>query len=191
VHPERYDEILAEYTPRAASPLLESRVQRPKPLEPRHASETYRAVWESLILEPPSGDTIALRARGTARDALVSIRDDRSIPVIVHALTAACGDRVPPVGETSHRQVLLLQTLGRFMTRRALDGMLEALSRCDGAKAFSGHTLREWAFRSLTDQENFGNREAWLEVLKSYPKGNLSGEDRKLLEQAIAFEPPR
>ena len=189
-HPERYKEILDTYSkpvnPRAV-------VERPPRLKQKHTRETYRLVWELLLLAPINKATWFMESNGQSRifEAIGGIHSDQSIPVIVQAYEATVRKGVSQSGPVLDRQRYLLSALNHMHNKSALTAIIECLSLSDKAAKggelpkSNGFTVRQTTFRLLTFQGKFGYAAQWQKVLKDFPTKDLPEKDRKMLTEAL------
>lgn len=192
--PARLDELVAAYGRWQGDAAARPRVTRPPALETRHQTEAYRPAWEALLLAPPTPEIEFMQRRFTITRALAAIRNPESLPVLELAFAATCAAGVEAVEGSAalDRQFRILETLNQYASRDALQAMFRCLALADGvrpagpAPAFSGHTLRNWVGRFLTDRDNYGKAAEWREVLRDFPPGNLPAADQALIQQARA-----
>lgn len=170
-------------------------VRRPPPLRDEHATAEHRPAWELLLLAPETRKIRFMRqrgARGTVLEAIARIRNDASITVLVHAFKAGLDSDVAGRNVGLH-QLQILLTLNAYSNEKAFHAMMRCLSASgDAAKGKSavqinGRTLRDWAFRLITDQENYGNGDEWLATLRKLPSGELTEDERQLVKDAVEY----
>lgn len=190
-HPELLDELLATYGRWYGSGGIQPRITSPRDLEVTHLTEAYRPAWETLLLAPPSAEIQFMQRRFTITQALSGIRNPESLPVLELAFASTCEDGVVTVEGSAavERQFRIMECLNRFATKESLQAMLRCLARAETATSgqlaeYSGHDLREWTERFLTDQDNYKTRDKWRQVLSTFPKDNLPLKQRELLDRA-------
>jgi hypothetical protein len=190
--PELLDELLAYYGHWRGPDGPRPRALMPAELAPQHLSEAYRPAWEALLLAPPNDEIRFMQQRSTVTEALAKIGNAQSIPVLELAFASTCAPEVF-AGEGSaalHRQFGVLQSLNQFATAESLQAMLRCLALAEPAMPttelpkVSGHDLREWLVRFLTDQDHYNTREKWRQVLTTFPTNDLPVRHRELLQRA-------
>lgn len=189
-HPTLIDELL-EFYGKPAKEFTDTRVQLPPRPQAAHLTEAYRPAWEALLLAPPSHEIVFMQQGFTITAALFWIGNPESLPVLELAFAATCEEGVNAVEGSGAvgSQFRIMECLNRFATRGSLQAMFRCLSRAETASdghlpEYSGHNLREWVVRFLTDQDNYKTGEKWRQVLKSFPKDDLPASQRELLERA-------
>jgi hypothetical protein len=190
--PELYEEIRRRYIEGVEAP---QRVAPAAPrLDPKHATETYRLVWEYFLLEPPS-QRRSFKADLRISEALARIGNPDSVTVIQQVYRATTRPAIRVSRFVADHQRLLLQTLGQIPTPSSLHAILQALEwsqeqiaqereRRAGAIAEQIHfEPRDYVVRLLTDQENFGTGAKWRAVVTSMPREMVPDKYSLLLDQ--------
>jgi hypothetical protein len=181
--PAIYAEIERDYV-KATLPFPRPRATTTPWLLPAHATEPYRLAWEFMVLRPMAKGTSQVGER--ALSALKTIRNDASVPTLLHIYRLTCSEGIP-LSQVATTQTHLLATMSAFRSQRGLRALLECASMSRRRKEMKEAGESAWdADRFVRDTlaGSFGNKEEWRKLASDLPREGLSHEDRRLLEQA-------
>ena len=163
--------------------LPQAELPRSPYLKPIHVDERYRLPWEFFLLTPDvEGSSPLYDFRVT--EALGRIHNNASIVTLLYAyrITTLKGvDR----RAIEDRQRLILQSLNFFASEQSLRALLECLTLSQQQPGGPAWDVRDYVYRLLSDQENYGNGEQWRKVITAFPKAGLPPNQRELLERAL------
>jgi hypothetical protein len=182
--PAIYAEIERNYV-ETMLPFPRPRATTTPLLQDRHASDAYRLAWEFVLLRPSAGGTTQVSER--ALEALAKIRNDASIPTLVHLYRMTCRQGIP-LRQVDTFQTRLLKAMSAFRSERGLRAMLECASLSNRQKEMPGAGETAWdAERFVRDTlaGRFGEKDRWQKLAAALPKEGLTVEESRLLESAL------
>lgn len=209
-HPERYEEIARKYL--YAPPSNQRTVENPTfpGLDRVHVNESYRLVWEYMLLWPETDDAINFRTLGAfhigdALQALKGINSPKSQVLYEYCFEQEAKRDV--VGITGTTELApwfpLLEAMAQQHTSESLQRMLRSHDLLRPNQRFYGAT-RELLFSCLIGMEynwlriyrmgalNKGDysarraiRARWLDVIRKFPRENLSADHQALLKEVV------
>lgn len=171
-NPQIYAELIDWYTDARRVDTSRRGLTPPAP-GPKHISERYRLAWEYLVGRPERmGEAYGYGFR--ARQALVLLHDDASIPILTSAVSAHA-DYVHDAHLAYNIDTSVISELGSFPTKRGLDAMLRCVDIASkaqaGVKIQQGNSFDPFAFAKDVISNKYATADylsKWQKTLEDY-----------------------